>query len=184
MAVKRIGSPLSSGPSRILISSTTTSATTALITLSSIPQIYKDLHLVIDGPRTTVVGNAANPQIQFNSNTTAVYGTVRWYQVAGAGSFAGSATTSAGSMTFTGAAAYNTGINNTYLDMMIYSYTSSLAKRTFTHYSTSNATTHIDTALQFGIFNSASAISSIDFITSAGFPFRSGMVINLYGIVG
>ena len=184
MAVKSVGAASAAVPSRILISSTTTSATSTLITLSSIPQIYKDLHLVIDGPRTTVVGNVANPQIQFNSDTTTVYGTLRWYQVLGAGAFAGSATTAATSMVFTGASAYNTGINNTYLDMMIYSYRSSLAKRTFTHYSTSNSTTHIDTALQFGIFNSASAISSIDFIGSAGFPFRSGMVINLYGIVG
>jgi hypothetical protein len=184
MAVKRIGSPLSSGPSRILISSTTTSATTTLITLSSIPQIYKDLHLVIDGPRTTNLTNAGNAQVRFNSNTGAVYTTVRWYHVNGIGGFTGAASTAQTEMTFTGAAAFDSNINNTYLDMMIYSYRSSLAKRTFTHYSTNSGTTIIDTALYFGLFNNSSPISSIDFITSASFSFRSGMVINLYGIVG
>lgn len=181
MAVVSVGTAAAAGPSRILISSTTTSAVAATISLSSIPQTYKHLHLVIDGPRSTNTTNIGDLSIRFNSLSTALYGSVSWIQTTGSGTFSGNGTANAAQISLGGAVTYSN--HNGYVDMMIYDYRAARAKRLFTHYSVNNDTTIYNTGFHFSVWNNTSAISSIDLI-AATYSFNTGFVLNLYGITG
>jgi hypothetical protein len=168
-------------PSRILISSTTTSSVAATINLSSIPQTYKHLHLVIDGPRSTNVSNIGDLSIRFNSLSTALYGSVSLIQTAGGGTFSGNGTANAAQISLSGAVTYSN--QNGYVDMMIYDYRAARAKRLFTHFSVSNERTIYNTGFYFGVWDTTSAITQINLIAST-YSFNTGFVINLYGITG
>lgn len=180
MAVKSVGAA-APGPSRILISSTTTSAVAATINLSSIPQTYKHLHLVIDGPRSTNVSNLGDLSIRFNSLSTLLYGSVSWIQTTGSGTFSGNGSTNAAQISLSGAVTYKN--RNGYVDMMIYDYKSERAKRLFTHYSVNTERTIYNTGFHFSVWDTTSAITEINLI-AATYAFDAGFVLNLYGITG
>ena len=150
----------------------TTTLTGASVTLSSIPQTYKHLQIVVRNFRPAT--DNSGMQMQFNGNTTT-------YSSTGANnassSIAGSSISDVATNTDNGTASgFGFG--------MIPDYTNTATWKIYEGSSfTNNATTPANYNYQriAGVFGQTSAISSITFAPSSGGNFTSGTIL-LYGV--
>jgi hypothetical protein len=151
-----------------LISTTTLSGST--ITLSSIPATYNNLQLVIRGFKSTTDGQSYN--LRFNGVTGSNYVAT---------------TDNLGTKTFNSTSIESPGNDNSVNnglgihDLLDYANTSTWKLCNSVMFTTNQTTTtSVDINRNFGVFNSASAISSITIFTGAG-TFSGGTAL-LYGV--
>jgi hypothetical protein len=151
-----------------LISTTSLSGST--ITLSSIPATYNNLQLVIRGFKSTTDGQSYN--LRFNGVTGSNYVAT---------------TDNLGTKTFNSTSIESPGNDNSVNnglgihDLLDYANTSTWKLCNSVMFTTNQTTTtSVDINRNFGVFNSASAISSITIFTGAG-TFSGGTAL-LYGV--
>jgi hypothetical protein len=148
------------------ISTQTLGTATATITLSSIPQTYTDLVLVVSG-KTTIDGNT---KIIFNSDSSSIYSSTNLF---GDGSTATSSRIANGTTLFLGGISTVQGTNI----IQIFNYSNT------TTFKSVIARTNSDTFVQLrvGLSRSTTAITSIT-LTTDGTNFLTGTTFTLYGI--
>lgn len=163
-----------------LISTTTVSTPVASITLSSLPQTYTDL-LIVVSPRSDSASTALNLLMQFNGDTGANYA-YKYLRGSGAtvgvGGGTGQTSILANSVVPGSTATANTFGNITYT---IPNYAGSLSKMVLNNgVSENNAATSYQT-LNGGAWTSTAAITSIAFTTTGNFV--ANTVVSVYGVL-
>jgi hypothetical protein len=156
----------------------TTTLTGATVTLSSIPQTYNSLYLVIQNFRPSVDGDYFT--FRFNGISTTTYREQLPYQVA-------TDYTKAGDDKIGNSFQFLRSDNTTTLgigSILIENYTNTVTNKTALFRSISNDSANPSTTWRFaggvGTSTATSAITSLDFLTTAG-TFTSGTVL-LYGV--
>jgi hypothetical protein len=166
---------LSAG-SMTLISTTT--LTGASVTLSSIPQTYNDLRLVIKNPLPAT--DAAYVQLQYNGVTTSQY-------FAATGSYYSETSLSAAqlvaSMDIAGTGGLDNSVTNSFISHEILDYTNGVTRKSINTYATTTdpiTTTKAYFGVYPAFYNQNTAISSILIKLNTG-NFTSGTAL-LYGV--
>lgn len=162
-----------------LIATATSTSGQTTVTLSSIPQTYTDLKLVIYSAPVSTVGN---PIIFFNGNSSSsFFGSTYLFS-------SGTGTPSAGRTSAITTSYFYQISTNAYFPVLtifdIFSYTNtSRAKPLLASYSgdTNHVETYSGVANVMYQYNSTAAISSVSYQNNGG-TIGAGTVFNLYGI--
>jgi len=164
-------------PNVFNIATTNLTTTTANVTFSSIPQIYKDLRIFVSA-RGTLGQIFDGCSIEFNGVTTGY--SFRQFQGNGA-----SVTSTSGSIYPEGINTGSTATANTFGNAEFYipnAFGSQQKILSVDSVSENNAATAF-TRVQSGLWTGTAAISSIKLIATAGSNFVSGSTFTLYGIL-
>jgi hypothetical protein len=152
------------------IATTTLGSAASNYTFSSIPSTYTDLVLIRSGG----VSSPDEIALRFNGDTGSNYS----YTIM-SGYSGGTASSRASNQTMgRGGAAWTTSANNTIWQIMNYSNTTTF--KTFIQRYNDPGDPTVGTAVT--LWRSASAINSVQVLTSTGQNFTSGTVFTLYGI--
>jgi hypothetical protein len=155
-----------------LISTTTLSG--ASLNLTSIPQTYKSLYLVVRNARqaTDNLGRV----LRVNNVSTAIYNDVRSFSQA-------NMTNSGGTYTYTSATNSDNGASDSLMTILINDYTNTTTRKILEIVNIQNNNTtlaNLDFMLQYSVFGSNSAISELNYFPEAG-NWTSGTAL-LYGV--
>jgi hypothetical protein len=162
---------MTAGATYVPIFSVNGTGSSGIITFSSIPSTYTDLHIVINGTSTT---NAAC-QMQFNTDTGYNYSDTYMY---GDGSSAVSGRDTQSSHNFNGIFIGNIKTSNGTKSIDVMNYANTTTYKTALVRST-NPTA--DTTAVVGVWASTSAINQI-VLTAVGNTWATGSTFTLYGI--
>jgi hypothetical protein len=164
-------------PNVFKIATTNLTTTTPNVTFSSIPQIYKDLKILVNA-RGALGQIYDGCSIEFNGVTTGY--SFRQFQGNGA-----SVTSTSGSIYPEGIISGSTSTANTFGNAEFYipnAFGSRQKILSVDSASENNATTAF-IRIQSGLWTGTAAISSIKLIATAGSNFVSGSTFTLYGIL-
>lgn len=167
-----------------LISTVMGDGSSSTITFSSIPATYK--HLQIRGIMKQASSNrsdATTMWIRINGDTSNAYA---WHfmRANGTGIFVGSSASTSQIINGYTSGAAQPGFGPIIVDILDYANTNKTKTlRTISGSETAN-TTYNRVAIESGLWNSTSALTSISFIESLSLGFSSGTRFSLYGIRG
>ena len=163
------------------IATATGTGSSGTISFTSIPTTYK--HLQIRGiMRSSTTATTTNSYIQVNSVTGSSYA---WHYLRGDGSVADAAGGATQTFMFGGNATANTSSANTMATMIadVTDYASTTINKTLRIFSGHDQNGSGEVWINSGLFNSTSAISSIQINAQVG-NWTTSTVFSLYGIKG
>lgn len=162
------------------ISTTTLGSSATTVTLSSLPQTFTDLRLVMRLSGTSL----ETIRLRMNGNTSSVYnGAYVW--ASGDTSFTGTSYTSNSSSVIGQIRSEGSGSFNTFI-LDFFSYRKSNLGRTGLIYATDNVQSGSTSNANRGTFSwsDTNAVTSITIFTAGGGNMASGSTFSLYGILG
>jgi len=164
---------MAAGSTYTPIATTTASGSQSSITLSSIPSIYTDLVIVINGG----IATDDNTDIRFNGDTSTNYS---YTVLRGNGTSATSDRGTSVSAIRADSQSYLTTTNNA--ETMIISIQNYSNTTTYKTCLIRSNNAGIGTAATVGLWRSTSAINSITFKSASSYNFNSTTTLTLYGI--